>query len=111
MKIKTIGVFALILFSASEAALWAHPVCRPQLQRAQVDRRVAHQMVRINAGVKTGALTRPEARVLRKELRVVRRDIRHDRRANGGYLTRAQKRGLNHRLNHNSRRIYAWKRS
>jgi len=71
---------------------------------AGVDRRAACEQGRINEGVRSGALTRPEARRLeRRELRL-EREIGRDR-AFGG-LSRAERAHLNREENRLSRSIY-----
>ena len=89
---------ALCAFGFGQGALAQTP--------GPVQQRIDNQDQRINAGVKSGALTPGEAA----------RDESHDARIeaarnrdlaeHGGHLTPAERANLNHRLNHNSARIY-----
>lgn len=69
-----------------------------------VNKRQANQQHRINKGIRSGQLTRPEAR----ELRLQQRAIRLEERAfkADGELTRAERRELHRDLNAASRNIY-----
>jgi len=73
---------------------------------AEVDRREANQQARIGQGIESGQLTPHEAtRLERKESRI-NRQIKNERAANGGHLTAAERRHINHEQNHASRHIY-----
>ncbi len=67
------------------------------------DGRQANQRERIRDGVSTGALTRGEARHLRRQQRHIRR--LEDRLAADGHFSRRDRRKLNHALDRASRRI------
>jgi len=72
-----------------------------------VNHRQQHQRQRIGQGVRSGELTRPEARGLVKE----QRDIRQLKREykSDGVLTRAERRDLHREQNQASRHIYRQK--
>jgi hypothetical protein len=69
-----------------------------------IDQRQSNQAGRVAQGVKSGELTRPEARELREE----RRDIRDLERTyeSDGTLSRGERRDLNQQLDQNSREIF-----
>ena len=77
-----------------------------------VPQRLHHQSVRINRGVRSGALTPGETHRLRARDASIRgaefRDRMHDRRT-GGVLTKSQDARLDHRLNRTSKAIYRLK--
>jgi hypothetical protein len=68
--------------------------------------RLHRQHRRIRQGVKSGQLTKGEARHLRKEDREIHHEERDMRAVNGGKLTSADKRALNQQENKVSRDIY-----
>jgi hypothetical protein len=74
-----------------------------------VNARQDRQHHRIEQGVRSGALTRHEARRLHRRERSIARQERRMRWRNGGYLTPRQRHVLNKRLNRTSRAIYRTK--
>ena len=68
-----------------------------------INQRQANQLQRIDQGVRTGALTRPEAQRLRTEFRQLNRLEQRYRDSNG--LSRAERSDLNRRFDALSRRI------
>ena len=72
-----------------------------------VNARQNHQDERIKQGVKSGELTKREAKGLREE----RRDIKQLEKAykSDGTLTRAERKDLHHELNQSSQEIYQQK--
>jgi hypothetical protein len=96
---KSILVVALMAACASVAS--AHP------STPRVDRREARQQLRIRDGVRSGELTRAEARRLRAGERHIRR---MERRAKAdGVVTPRERVRLNRALNHQSHAIYRLK--
>ena len=72
-----------------------------------VNRRERNQMKRIHQGVKSGALTKGEARELKQEVKGVNDEKRGMREQNGGKpLTQEQRKDLRHDLNKTSKDIY-----
>jgi hypothetical protein len=69
-----------------------------------VNKRQHHQHARIAEGVKSGELTRSEARSLRSEQRAIRAEEREFK--SDGVLTRGERRELHRDLNESSRDIY-----
>jgi hypothetical protein len=73
---------------------------------AGVDVRAGCEQGRINQGIRTGELTRPEARRLEAREVHVNREIARDRAINGGYLTRGERARINRQESALSRSIY-----
>lgn len=71
-------------------------------RRAEVDRRLADQQHRIREGLATGRLTPAQATQLEANDRAIKQQERTDVKANGGFLTRAERRQLNQEENANS---------
>lgn len=72
----------------------------------QVDNRLEHQQDRIQQGIKSGTLTKQQARQLYgNDLKVARQE-RKDMGAQGGHLTKSEQRQFNKALNQNSKQIY-----
>ena len=72
---------------------------------AEVDRRQRRQEQRIKEGERTGKLTPTQNAQLQSEHRAIRKQINGERAANGGHLTRAERRQVNHEQNQESRQI------
>ena len=75
-------------------------------RRAEVNMRERNQARRIRQGVRSGSLTSDEAKSLRRNEVGMKRQERAEVKANGGYLTRGQKKQLNQELNQESKNIY-----
>lgn len=71
-----------------------------------VNQRLENQKDRIQAGTKDDELTKGERTRLRADDAAIRAKARVDRKANGGKLTKGEKKQLNHQLNRTSRKIY-----
>ena len=72
-----------------------------------IDARQANQKARIQQGVQSGELTRPEtARLVHQQ--VANRALEHRLKADG-QLTAGERARMHHRLDHNSRSIYRQK--
>jgi hypothetical protein len=74
-------------------------------RRAEVNHRLANQERRIRHEVRTGHLTRGQARHLRAEDRGIRGQERYDASRDGGHITRVEQRRLNREENGVSRQI------
>jgi hypothetical protein len=109
MKKLLLSAAALALIGAGSLASAgnASAYCAPY--RHNVNPRIYHQDGRIYQGVRSGELTRGEARDLRHDDRQIHREEWRDRWANGGRLTPYERRDLQHDLNQQSREIYAYK--
>ena len=69
-----------------------------------VDKRERHQKQRITQGVRSGALTKEEARALRQEQRAIRQKEREMK--SDGVLTREERKELHQDLNEASQNIH-----
>jgi len=87
--------------SASAETFWQfhHP------RRAEVNARLVHQNVRINHEVREDELTPRQARRLHGADFAIRHEERAMARYHGGYITRGERRLLNHQESVVSRRI------
>lgn len=72
--------------------------------QSTIKQRARNQHNRIQQGVRSGSLTKPEAARLRAQQREIRRDVRQDRRDGGG-LTALERKQARHAQNQASRRI------
>jgi len=101
MKRFLLPLTALVVLSATPLAAQAAPWQSVNQRQANLDRR-------IDQGVRTGELTRPEAARLRGEFRTLARlEIQY--RRSGGGLSMQERRDLDLRFDRLSQRIYAQK--
>ena len=103
-KVLTGSLAALLIAGSvvsASASTWAqrHP------RRAEVNHRLANQNARIHDERKEGELTKAQAADLHAEDRGIRAQERYDASKNGGHITVAEKRQLNHEENKVSRQI------
>jgi hypothetical protein len=81
----------------------------PATQRygnSEVGQREENQQDRIAQGIRSGQLTPGETAKLENQQQGINREVRGMRQANGGRLTRADKRAVNQQQNRASRNIY-----
>jgi hypothetical protein len=106
MKTRTITLAALLaLIAASWAPIRAN--AQEKYPRAhQVNSRLKRQAGRTRNGIKSGQLTKHEARSVKRSDARIHASERRDRIAHSGHLTTSEDKRLNHRLNRNSSRIY-----
>ena len=71
-----------------------------------IQHRKHNQQARIREGVKSGELTRGEAKHLEKQEHALNKEERGMRKADGGKLTAADRAKLNRQQNHLSKEIY-----
>lgn len=71
-----------------------------------INQRLENQHDRIQAGVKDDQLTKGEATHLKADDAAIHAEEKVDRKANGGTLTKGERRQLTRQLNRNSRQIY-----
>jgi len=95
-----IAVLGLGMAPVQSNAQTAHP--RPH----EVNKRLEHQSSRIHQGVKSGELTRREAKNVRLADARIHYQEHRDRILHNGHLTKGETRRLNHELNHESKVIY-----
>lgn len=92
-----------LTLALSAAAVLATPGIANAQAYQSINQRQANQLQRIDQGVRTGALTRPEAQRLRAQFRDLAALERRYRNSNG--LSRAERSDLNRRFDALSRRI------
>ena len=96
LRTRSILTFAMAALFATSSAF----------AQGTINQRRENQQDRIANGVRSGQLTpRETIRAERSEARI-NHQIRADRRANGGRLTRPERRQINREQNRASRRIY-----
>ena len=98
MKNKLIAIAITGLLTAT--AFGDTPSKKPIQQRKH------NQQARIHEGVKSGELTKGEAKHLEKQEHALNKEEREMRKANGGKLTAADRAKLNRQQNHLSKEIY-----
>jgi hypothetical protein len=74
--------------------------------KSEVGQRQRNQQERIAQGVKSGQLTAGETAHLEGRESAINKEVHNDRVANGGKLTAAERRQVNHQENRTSRAIY-----
>lgn len=94
MKAVNYIIMAAVMFLCLDLTLAARP-----------DRRQARQHHRINQGVRSGELTRAEAKDLRQEQRAIQKK-KHEMRQDDGKLDSAERRELRQDQNEASKDIY-----
>jgi hypothetical protein len=106
MKLMT-GLVVIPLLAALSTPALADRGYRDDYRAQHFDQRFDRQHWRIKQGVKSGELTRKEARKLRKQQRRIDRLER--RFSSDGYLDRRERRVLRKKQNRASERIYRYK--
>jgi len=97
MKIKIVGGLLI-------AALAVTSIAQAQTRTPVINHREHRQERRIHRGVRSGELTRSEARHLRRDENRISRDRRMAKA--DGHVTRAERRHLRREENRTSRAIY-----
>ena len=92
--------FAQTASASEEGSVPGHP------RISEVDRRVENQQDRIDAGVKDGQITAKQAAHDETRLTNTEERLSADEAKNGGHITAAEQRNLNHTLNVNSAAIH-----
>jgi len=104
MKRITMMSLAAAALLAVAGTAFAETATTTSTSTPRIDRREANQHARIQQGVKSGSLTRPEARNLRHGQRHVRR---MERRAKAdGVVTTRERARITAAQNHQSKKIY-----
>ena len=104
MKRITMMSLAAAALLALAGTAFAATATTTRTSTPRIDRREANQHARIHQGVKSGALTKPEARNLRHGQRHVRR-MEHRAKADG-VVTNRERARITTAQNHQSRKIY-----
>jgi hypothetical protein len=83
-----------------------HNAAQDHFGNSEVGQRQENQQDRIAQGIKSGQLTAGETAKLENQQQGINREVNGMRQANGGKLTRADKKAVNQQQNQASRNIY-----
>jgi len=104
MNVKSLLLAAAVILAP--VAVTAQTTPTPGKHDHNIHQRQMNQQRRINQGVKSGQLTRHEARTLERQHRAINRETRAMRAQNNGRLTKQDRRTIHRQQNQESRRIY-----
>jgi hypothetical protein len=104
MNVKAILLAAAV--TLAPIAMTAQTTPTPGKHDHNIHQRQINQRKRIANGVKSGQLTRREARTLKRQHRAINREARAMRAQNNGRLTRQDRKTIHRQQNQESRRIY-----
>lgn len=104
VKISALAVGITVMLCASVAS--AQTPRTPEQKPATVNQRLENQRDRIHAGVTDDQLTKGEATHLKANDAAIHAQEKVYRAADGGKLTKGERRQLNRELNRNSRQTY-----
>ena len=102
MRNKLIAIAITGLLTATAFGDNPTPTHHPR----NIQHRKHNQQARIHEGVKSGELTKGEAKHLEKQEHALNKEEREMRKENGGKLTAADRAKLNRQQNHMSKEIY-----
>ena len=74
-------------------------------RRAEVNSRLRNQNARVDNKVADGKMSKAEGARIHAKDHAIRREERRDAKANGGHITKAEQKHINHQENHVSRQI------
>ena len=107
---KTKFAIATAMFFAATFAASAQtpttPTTTPPAPKSEVGKRMENQHDRIQQGVKSGELTHKETKLLKSQEKGIHQQVATERAANGGKLTKGEKKQVNKELNAESKNIY-----
>ncbi|GEM_PF-728170 len=103
MKRISLIMMALVMVGAMGTL---SPSAEAHRRRSEINRREHHQMGRIREGVKSGELTKDEAKGLRQDEKNIHKEVREERKENGGHLTAEERKEVNQKLDQESKKIY-----
>ena len=103
---KLIVLVTGVLVSVAQAKDKDKDFRKDHPRRAEVNKRIRNEERRIQEGLKSGKLTPAEAQKLQGEVAGVKAQEQAEVKANGGYLTKDEKKQLNQELNTDSKQIY-----
>ncbi len=92
-------------FAAIKAQVPTTPTTAPT-PKTEVGKRAENQHARIQQGVQSGQLTHKEARTLHAQEKGIHAQTAAERAANGGKLTKGERKQINSEQNTESKRIY-----
>ena len=106
MKMNLKALLLAAAVTLAPVAMTAQTTPTPSRHNHNIRQRQVNQQRRINQGVKSGQLTRHEARTLMRQHRAINRETRAMRAQNNGRLTRQDRKTIHRQQNRESRRIY-----
>ena len=74
-------------------------------RRAEVNKRLDNQNARVDNKVDEGKMSKGEAKKIHKEDHAIRKEERRDAAENGGHITKAEQKHINHQENKVSKQI------
>ncbi len=104
------AIVAAALLATSLSAMAQTPPAQDSFdatypRRAEVNARLANQNARINQERASGQITGAQAKQLHAQDHAIRTEERADAAVNGGHITKAEQRTINHQENQQSREI------
>ena len=105
------SIVALGFFSTSVFAQNAAPAASPNNfdkthpRRAEVNKRLQNQNARTDNKVAEGKMSKGEAAKIHAQDHAIRKEEKRDAAANGGHITKAEQKHINHQENHVSKEI------
>ena len=100
-----LAIVSVGVLGAAAGSAIADPVDTNHPRIDQVNDRLHNENQRINQEVKEGDLSKKEAHHLHKKLKRIHHKERVMAKHNGGHITKAEQRSLNHQENEVSKRI------
>ena len=104
-KLILAAAFAMTLAVAANAQTTT-PATTEKEPKGVVNKRIENQKDRINQGVKSGELTKGEAKTLKTEEKGLKAEVKTERKANGGKLNAQERKDVKKQLNSESKQIY-----
>jgi len=103
---STLLLSAAMLAQDSSGGSTPATTTTPAHKNATINQRKHYQQHRIRQGVKSGELTKGEAKKLEKQEHALNREERNMRKVNNGHLTKQDRKTLHQQQNHLSKEIY-----
>lgn len=99
-------LIAIAITGLLTATAFGDTTTTPTKRPHHIQQRKHNQQARIHEGVKSGELTKGEAKHIEKQEHALNKEERQMRKENGGKLTAADRAKLNRQQNHLSKEIY-----
>ncbi|HTB31372.1 MAG TPA: hypothetical protein VK808_05055 [Bacteroidia bacterium] len=96
--IVALGLMSTSVFAQSDFDK-THP------RRAEVNSRLKNQNARVDNKVDNGKMSKGEANKIHAQDHAIHKEEKRDAAANGGHITKAEQKHINHQENHVSREI------
>lgn len=98
----TVAFVAIMLATAASAQ---EKFDKTHPRRAEVNKRLDNQNARVDNKVDEGKMSKGEAAKIHKQDHAIRKEERKDAAENGGHITKAEQKHINHQENKVSREI------